>query len=187
MTRVIVLLSGPIAAGKTTLCEELVGRFGFTVFKTRELIQQLMQQVPSERGALQKAGESLDNKTKGEWIANSLAQKAQEMGATGNIVIDSVRIKKQIDGVRRAFGVHVHLRADDRVLEKRYNARRRRARIKELPSYDEARKDPTERGIDSLKAYTLLLSYRIGSNNVGSLREAFQEIGDCHFRKVSFL
>jgi adenylosuccinate synthase len=117
MTRVIVLLSGPIAAGKTILCEELVGRFGFTVFKTRELIQQLMQQVPSERGALQKAGESLDNKTKGEWIANSLAQKAQEMGATGNIVIDSVRIKKQIDGVRRAFGVHVHLRADDRVLE----------------------------------------------------------------------
>ncbi len=154
MTRVIVLLSGPIAAGKTTLCDELVTRFGFTVFKTRELIQHLMKDIPSERGALQKAGETLDKRTNGEWIAKSLAQRVHEMGASGNVVLDSVRIKKQIDGVRRAFGsqiVHIHITADTKVLEKRYNARLRTARIKELPTYEQVRKDPTEKDIDALK------------------------------------
>jgi len=65
MARVIVLLSGPIAAGKTTLCEELVDRFGFYVCKTRELIHTQLKDVPAERGALQKAGEKLDKKNKG--------------------------------------------------------------------------------------------------------------------------
>src|SRR5260370_33803854 len=123
MTRVIVLLSGPIAAGKTTLCDELVSRFGFSVFKTRELIQELCKDVPTERGALQKAGESLDRKTKGEWIAQSLARNVQALETTGNVVVDSVRIKKQIDGVRRAFGaqvVHIHLTAAEETLKKRY-------------------------------------------------------------------
>lgn len=157
MARIIVLLSGPIAAGKTTLSDELVGRFGFTVFKTRELIQQLVKDVPSERAALQRAGEALDKKTGGEWIAKSLAQMIQQMGVDGHVVVDSVRIKKQIDGVRRAFGsqvIHIHLRADDeRILKRRYNARRRRARITELPSYEDARRDPTEKAVDTLKEY----------------------------------
>lgn len=156
MPRLIVMLSGSVAAGKTTLCDELVRRFGFTVFKTRELIQQLVKDIPSERGALQKAGEALDKKTKGAWIAKSLAQMVQATGTTGNIVVDSVRIKKQIDGVRRAFGsqvVHIHLRADETILKKRYNARRRSARIKELPSYEQVRSDSTEAGVDDLKAY----------------------------------
>src|SRR5947209_1876311 len=142
MARVIVLLSGPIAAGKTTLCDELVRRFGFSVFKTRELIQELLKDVATERGALQKAGESLDQRTKGEWIAQSLARKVQELGPHGNVVVDSIRIKKQIDGVRRAFGaqvVHIHLTAAEEILKKRYDARRRKARIKELPSYEAAR------------------------------------------------
>jgi adenylosuccinate synthase len=153
MTRLIVLLSGPIAAGKTTLCDELVSRFGFSVFKTRELIQELLKDVPAERGALQKAGESLDKKTKGGWIAQSLAQKVQGLGIEGNIVVDSVRIKKQIDGVRRAFGaqvVHIHLSATEGILRKRYNARRQIAHIKELPSYEEARRDPTEINVETL-------------------------------------
>ena len=156
MTRFIVLLSGPIAAGKTTLCDELVSRFGFSVFKTRELIQEIHKDVPAERGALQKAGESLDRKTEGEWIAQSLARKVQELGTNGNVVVDSVRIKKQIDGVRRAFGaqvVHIHLTAAEEVLKKRYNARRHKARIKELPSYQDARTDPTEKGVELLGAH----------------------------------
>jgi adenylosuccinate synthase len=154
MAHVIVVLSGPIAAWKTTLCDDLVSRFGFSVFKTRELIQELLKDVPSERGALQKAGESLDKKTKGEWVAQSLAKKIQGLGIEGDIVVDSVRIKRQIDGLRRAFGsriVHVHLTADEAILRRRYEARRRKARIKELPSYDDAKADPTEMGVEGLK------------------------------------
>jgi adenylosuccinate synthase len=152
MARVIVLLSGPIAVGKTTLCDELVSRFGFQVFKTRELIQ-VLKKVPTERGALQKAGEALDRSTNGDWIAKALGLKVQESKIIDNIVVDSVRIKKQIDGVRRAFGtqvIHIHLTASIEELEKRYNARKLKAHIEELPSYAEAREDPTERGVESL-------------------------------------
>jgi adenylosuccinate synthase len=153
MTRLIVVLSGPIAAGKTTLCDELVGRFEFSVFKTRELIQELLKKVPSERGALQRAGEALDRKTKGDWVAQSLAKKLQQLELRDNIIVDSVRIKSQIVGLRRAFGsrvVHIHLTADEGILAKRYNARIRTARIRELPSYKEAREDPTEKGVEGL-------------------------------------
>src|ERR1700722_10680018 len=104
MTHVIVVLSGPIAAGKTTLCDELVNRFGFNVFKTWELIHELRKEIPAERAALQKAGESLDRKTSGDWVAQSLAKKMQSgAGMEGNVVVDAVRIKRQIDGLRRAF------------------------------------------------------------------------------------
>lgn len=160
MNRIIVLLSGPIAAGKTTLCNELVSRFGFTVFKTRELIQELISDVPSERGPLQKAGEVLDQKTNGEWIADALARKVHQGESNGNIVVDSVRIKNQIDSVRRAFGsqvVHIHLRADDNILERRYDQRKGAARIKELPWYDEARQNPTELAVATLGAYADVL------------------------------
>jgi adenylosuccinate synthase len=152
MARTLVLLSGEIAAGKTTLCEALSDRFGFHVFKTRELIQTKIT-VPLERLALQKAGEELDRKTHGAWVADALGRKVGDLPQDRNIVVDSVRIKKQIDAVRKGFGarvVHVHLTAERSILEKRYNARKRKARIKELPSYAEARKDPTERQVGSL-------------------------------------
>jgi adenylosuccinate synthase len=156
MNQLIVVLSGPIAAGKSTLCDGLVGQFGFSVFKTRELIQELLKNVPSERAALQKAGETLDRRTNGDWVAASLARKIQERGKKCHVIVDSVRIKKQIDGLRRAFGsrvVHIHLTADQAILRRRYNKRLRTARIIELPSYEDAANDPTEMGVGGLKGF----------------------------------
>jgi adenylosuccinate synthase len=155
MNYLIVVLSGPIGAGKTTLCDELVYRFGFTVFKTRELIQELLKDVPPERGALQKAGETLDKKTSGSWVATSLARKIQA-NEKCHVIVDSVRIKKQIDGLRRAFGsrvVHIHLTAESTILRKRYIKRLRTARIKELPTYEEAVLDLTEKRVDALREF----------------------------------
>jgi len=153
--RTIVLLSGPIASGKTTLCDDLVNRFGFRVFKTRELIEALSS-APAERKALQNAGEALDKRTKGAWVADALGKKVQELRLEENVVVDSVRIKHQIDGVRKAFGasvVHVHLTADLEILERRYLARKRRSRIQELASYSDLRQDRTERGVGTLGDY----------------------------------
>ena len=152
MPRIIVLLSGEIAVGKTTLCEALVKRFGFHVFKTRELIQ-VLQSVPAERGALQKAGEELDKKTKGTWVAEALGKSVRDLKDSTNVIVDSVRIKQQIDCVRKAFGsrvVHIHLTADVKVRGQWYEARRETAKIQELPSYEEAHQDPTEMGVSKL-------------------------------------
>lgn len=147
MTRTIVLLSGEIASGKSTLCSALETRFNFHVVKTRELIQRL-QSVPSERKALQRAGESLDRRTKGEWVGDALGKVVAELEDSRSVIVDSVRIKKQIDSVRRAFGmtrvVHVHLTASRAKREEWYEKRMPHARIVEAPTYAEASSDATE-------------------------------------------
>ena len=52
-----MVLSGPIAGGKSSLAEQLLARFGFLLVKTHELIRTASPGVPAERAALQKAGE----------------------------------------------------------------------------------------------------------------------------------
>jgi len=48
--------------------------------------------------------------------------------------------------------IHIHLTAPLALLEKRYEARRRKAHLTELPSYAEARKDSTEQHVENLAA-----------------------------------
>src|SRR3954447_24934909 len=123
----VVLLSGPIATGKSTVAKALVARYGFHHFKTRELIVEL-KTVKAERRALQRTGDALDRQTNGQWIADAVGRKLQQLPEDCDIVIDSVRIESQVFAPRRAFGprvVHIHLTAPDAELERRYLGRRR--------------------------------------------------------------
>ena len=70
----IVVLSGPIGAGKSALAERLVERYGARVIKTRDLIRTQLHQVKEERAALQRAGEKLDRVDGGSWLKNALVR-----------------------------------------------------------------------------------------------------------------
>src|SRR5262249_22315219 len=62
--------------------------------------------------------------------------------------------KKQIDHLRDALGadvVHMHLYSSNEVLAKRYANRGEASGLKELSSYEEVAKDPTERGVAELR------------------------------------
>ena len=48
----IVVLSGPIGAGKTALAERLVERYGARVIKTRDLIRTQFPHMNEDRAAL---------------------------------------------------------------------------------------------------------------------------------------
>jgi adenylosuccinate synthase len=146
----IILLSGPVASGKTTLGDSLVDRYGFVRLKSRELIHTLLKTQP-ERSALQLGGDALDRKTKGRWIADALARELLDLPADAMVLVDSVRIEKQVKAIREAFGprvTHVHLTAPLDELSRRYRDRRRE--LKELSSYRQVRTNPTEKNIESL-------------------------------------
>jgi adenylosuccinate synthase len=150
MAKQIILLSGPVASGKTTLGKSLVERYGFRLIKTRELIRS-QRSVGNERGALQRAGDALDRKTNGQWLANALDREIAGLPEDAKVLVDAVRLKSQADAVRAAFGqrvIHIHVTAPEAVLAARYATRL--ASVRELPSYADVRRNKTERNIDRL-------------------------------------
>ena len=151
MAHRIIVLSGPVASGKTTLGDTLVTRYHFHHVKTRDLVRTLLQ-TELERKALQLDGEALDRKTQGHWVADALGREVLKLPSDATVLVDSVRIEAQVKAIRQAFGAavaHVHLTAPLEELSRRY--RKRRKRLKEMDSYEDVRANPTERGVDELK------------------------------------
>ena len=142
-TRQVVLVSGPVASGKTTLCQLLAQRFGFCVLSTREL---LAQSAP-DRVALQAAGASLDKSTGGRWVLDGLLQMQKMRPDSALFAVDAVRTLNQIRLVRYALGesvVHIHLTTAREILSNRYEFRA------DQYSYDEVADDQIEQGVSSL-------------------------------------
>ncbi|MFZ0496847.1 MAG: adenylosuccinate synthetase [Methylocella sp.] len=151
----IVILSGPVGAGKTSLAKMLSERYSATVIKTRDLIRKQMPNVKEERGALQRAGEKLDKVDGGAWVNNALVRFIEDNvggpAASGFFVIDSARIPGQVKSVREAYGTavhHIHVDASDEVLAKRYAERD--GKTKEFERYENVRKSKTEREVRKL-------------------------------------
>jgi len=151
----IVVISGNVCAGKTTLAEGLVTRFSVKHVTTSQCIRELRPKVPRDRRELQKAGAALDRETKGRWVANALAQRIDnEPRHQSLFALDCVRTAEQVSALRRQFGqriVHVHLTADRDELSRRYLARTR-TDIDELVSYEGVLADPVERAVPTLGA-----------------------------------
>lgn len=150
----VIILSGPVASGKSALAGGLEKRYDpVYVIKTHELIRADLKNTRLERRALQRAGERLDKRTKGRWVAKAVGRAVVGMPENATVIVDSCRLEGQIDGLREAFDkrvVHLHLTAPEDELERRY--RKRRSVIEELSSYAEMRSDPTERQVESLAA-----------------------------------
>lgn len=150
MAQRIILLSGAVASGKTTLGDTLVRRYEISRLKTRQLILAAVS-GEVERQHLQKAGEQLDHETGGRWVAAALQCEVQKLPEDAVVLVDAVRIEAQIEAIREVYGarvIHVHLTAPLDVLDKRYQDRQ--GEVKELKSYSDVRKNNTEANIESL-------------------------------------
>ena len=144
-------MSGPVAAGKSTLAKGLAARYDFRVQSTRDLIALHKGALP-DRTAYQQAGDALDQETDGQWVATALAKFALDLDAGVHVVVDSVRIQAQVKAVRRAFGprvTHVHLKAPLDELARRYGSRA--ATLNEPASYETVRSNATESGVHELQ------------------------------------
>jgi adenylosuccinate synthase len=104
----IVVLSGPIGAGKSALADKLAERYGAQVIKTRDLIRKQSPNVKEERGALQRAGERLDASDGGAWVKNALVRFIEDNvkgpEPSGLFVIDAARIPGQVKLLVRVGG-----------------------------------------------------------------------------------
>ena len=147
----IILVSGPVAAGKSRLARALCARYGYEQLKTRDLILSARPRLRESRRSLQSAGDRLDRETDGQWVAGQLARIGIESPEASVLVVDSVRTVQQVEEVRKAFGsrvVHVHLTASDEFLRRRFSERP--SRPTESSTYDEVRRNRTERLIGHL-------------------------------------
>ena len=150
----VILLSGRVSSGKTTLSAGLQQKFGAVVVKTKELIQHTAGgSLPAERESLQKYGERLDRETGGKWVADALLAKIKDLHPEQLVIVDAIRILPQADRIREALRsrvLHIHLEAALEELASRYERRKPTANIQELPTYSDVTRNSTEQRIDDL-------------------------------------
>lgn len=157
--KLILILTGEIATGKTTLSEKLVERYGFFHVKTRELLHEIAikktsPQKVQERGFLQKFGAKLDQDTHGSWIVD----ESQDIIANNNLIlIDAARIQEQINAFRNKFPqnvIHIHLTAPNEVKLDRFMNRTnkdvQKTQEQKREKYDAYKSDETERNVPAL-------------------------------------
>lgn len=147
----IVLLSGPVGSGKTTLATRLVAERRFDRLATRDAILRRLPRTRQTRVDLQAAGEDLDRATQGRWVADEVQQMLEKGGSPTGIVVDAVLIPAQVDAVRALMGhtvVHIHLTAPLGELERRYS--QKKASIVETPRYVEVLESKTEAAVPGL-------------------------------------
>lgn len=153
----IILLSGPIASGKSTLARQLVDQFGMKLIQTRKWLHTGMAEEEYElnRVDLQEEGERLDRRTNGEWIKYGLQRELRAGDVEGAVVLDAVRTAEQIDAIRDAYGpvvMHVHVSASHDVLAERYERRQRDSgTVGGIVSYATALENQTELQVETLK------------------------------------
>ncbi len=154
MARKILVLSGEVGAGKSTLAKRLIERYHANHVSTHSLLSaRLGADVPQERRALQEAGERLDQETNGAWVRDEVQPVADALAPDAFVVVDSVRVAAQLNALRDAYGrslTHLHLHAPEDELAKRYENRTVRDGFQELASYAEVRDNATERNVATL-------------------------------------
>jgi adenylosuccinate synthase len=161
--KIIVVLSGQIASGKTTLAKKLETKFGFKVLRTKEALKNLAKKklkgVEPDRTFLQKFGTSLDEKEDGKWVLDYF-QNDFGFSFQNNrfFVVDSIRIVKQLEHLRNAYSYfvcHIHLTASPEFLRRRFMEREdvkySSPTIAE-EKYAVAKNDKTEKQVSSLLA-----------------------------------
>ena len=122
---IVVGISGPIAAGKTTAARFLE-RAGFRYCRFSEILEEELRESgrPVNRSTLQSAGEEAFNSRFGQRrLQNKLAKRVE---GSKRIVIDGLRHPEDWAFVREQWGfaaVHVHITAPEETRSRRYSDR----------------------------------------------------------------
>lgn len=125
----LVLLSGPIAVGKTSVRQQLINAHDFDFVRSSAYLKAIAdaQGHGDLRVDLQNLGDRLDIETDYRWVLDNVAQPGFSASpGQKRWLVDAVRKRRQVEHFRDAFGhrvLHVHLDAPESVLQKRYELR----------------------------------------------------------------
>lgn len=131
----IVLLSGPVAVGKTTLRDLLAASYGFDYVRSSPYLIQVAAErgIGTSREDLQDLGDELDRSTDFRWVVDQVATPTFRLRPEkSRWLVDAVRKQRQIDHFRSAFDgaiLHVHLTAGEDVLRARFDGRLKAANL----------------------------------------------------------
>lgn len=92
----ILLLSGPAAAGKSTICEGLIEKHGFAPIKSSRYLRDLVDPPEREvtREVLQEIGDRLDVETDFNWLVQDVAiPQMAELHDQPFWLVDNVRLR----------------------------------------------------------------------------------------------
>jgi cytidylate kinase len=131
MGKVLLLLSGPIAVGKTAIRDELVANHQFDYVRSGRYLTELAnkQSLTVGRTSLQDLGDQLDKETDFRWLLDDVIVPAlNDKANVDRWIVDAVRKPEQVRHIRHMVGapmvLHIHLTAPEPILERRYEARR---------------------------------------------------------------
>jgi dephospho-CoA kinase len=120
--RVVIGVSGPIAAGKTTVCRYLEHK-GFSYARFSAVIDEMLSQagLPIDRPHQQAMGEQLNKSPGQRWLCQQLMKQIPE--DAGEVVIDGLRFPEDHSFLVERFGtrfLHLHVSALRDSREARY-------------------------------------------------------------------
>jgi adenylosuccinate synthase len=113
----VIILSGAVCAGKSTLAQELVRALGARLVSARQTLADLLGKEGPSRSELVEFGEAIERETKGSWLAEAAASHRSEY-----VVIDAVRTRNQLARIRELVpnSIHVHVTASTVERERRF-------------------------------------------------------------------
>lgn len=144
---ILLLLSGPLAVGKTQVRDTLANMYGFKSVRSSDHLKQIAQNrgIDANRTNLQALGDQLDVDTDFKWIVTDVATPSfANYPEQRRWLVDAVRKVRQVDHFRNAFAravYHIHLTASEEALATRYNGR-----LQQQP--DQSQSIPYEQAID---------------------------------------
>ncbi|WP_219909888.1 AAA family ATPase [Trinickia symbiotica] len=123
----LLLLSGPMRSGKTSVAEVLERNYGFSGISTGGYLKSCLPSGGDvTRSSLQDLGDRLDLETDFAWVIDAVAVPAMVAApTTESWLLDAVRKPRQIERFRALFPNvlrHVHLHAPESTLQTRYVA-----------------------------------------------------------------
>jgi adenylosuccinate synthase len=177
----VLLLSGPVAAGKSTIAKSLVEEHGFRSIRSGAYLLAEAQKagLDTSRGGLQALGDQKDVETDFGWLIDEVAGPLiQQFSEQPLWILDSVRKEKQVAHFRRRFPgqvLHLHLTTSEHELRRRYDERLLRGdEYLGTTPYDEAILHPNEVASRSLQA---IANFQVDTGDNGALARVLEILG----------